>query len=308
MPGPKSGVGARHALFPIRTALGASLSRAVCFPTLLTAACDGVGLIAGPSRPFQTGIFRVRPLRPVRFHLPMVNSPDGCWHACNVCVSHQHLATGTAPAFGRALAPCNGSDLLPLRLLSTCGWVTRFYAPPQGGGFASFARLARSPLRRVPSAPRRLKPGLLVGWTHRNTALRPGNTVATETLWVTASMQGPKLALDLTRLGRGFLLRASSHSSFVAKLDRLRRRPEELVIFACHRLAPRRGERHQLPPTFPRLPGIIPIALSAGFSCRRAATVLSRNDEKMRPPGGKVTGLFLSSYSPGAVGGLHLAS
>ena len=53
----------------------------------------------------SSGIFRVRPLRPVRFHLPMVNSPDGCWHACNVCVSHQHLATGTAPAFGRALAP-----------------------------------------------------------------------------------------------------------------------------------------------------------------------------------------------------------
>jgi hypothetical protein len=44
----------------------------------------------------------------------------------------------------------------------------------------------------------------LVGWTHRNTALRPGHTVATTTLWVTASVQGPKLALDLTRLGRGF--------------------------------------------------------------------------------------------------------
>jgi hypothetical protein len=89
----------------------------------------------------------------------MVGSPDGCWHACNVCISHQHLVTGTAPAFGRALAPCNGSDLLPLRLRSTCGWVTRFYAPPQGGGFASFARLARSPLRRVPFAPRSLRAG-----------------------------------------------------------------------------------------------------------------------------------------------------
>jgi len=73
-----------------------------------------------------------------------------------------------------------------------------------------------------------------VGWTHRNIALRPGYTVATETLWVTASVQGLKLALDLTRLGRGFLVRASPHSSFVAKLDRLRRRPEELVIFAWH--------------------------------------------------------------------------
>jgi len=157
--------------------------------------------------------------------------------------------------------------------------------------------------RPLPAAPRPFRappfgPGLLVGWTHRNTALRPGHTVATVTLWVTASVQGPKLALDLTRLERGFLLRASSHSSFVAKLDRLRRRPEELVIFACLRLAPLRGARHQLTPSFPRLPGIIPVALSAGFSCRRAATVLSRNGEKMRPPGGKVTGLFLPSCSP----------
>jgi len=154
--------------------------------------------------PFGAEIFRVRPLRPVRLHLPMGGSPDGCWHACNVCISHQHLATGTAPAFGRALAPWNGSDLLPLRLLSTCSWVARFFAPPQGGGYASFARLARSPLRLAPSAPSLFRPGLLVGWTHRNTALRPGYTVATVTLWVTASVQGPKLALDLTRLGRGF--------------------------------------------------------------------------------------------------------
>jgi hypothetical protein len=111
---------------------------------------------------------------------------------------------GTAPAFGRALAPWNGSDLLPLRLRSICSWVTRFYAPPQGGGFASFARLARSPLHRVPFAPRPFGPGLLVGWTHRNTALRPGHTVATTTLWVTASVRDPKLVPDLTRLGRGF--------------------------------------------------------------------------------------------------------
>ena len=94
-----------------------------------------------------------------------------------------------------------------------------------------------------------------------------------------------------------FLIRASSHSSFVAKLDRLRRRPEELVIFACLRLAPLRGERHQLSPSFPRLPGIIPVALSAGFSCRRAATVLSRNGEKDAPHRAKVKCFFLPSYS-----------
>jgi len=154
VPGPKSGVGARHALFPIRTALGASLSRAVCFPTLLTAACDAVGLIAGPSRPFQLRNFSSEASAP-----GSVPSADGelagrVLARLQQCISRQHLATGTAPAFGRALAPCNGSDLLPLRLLSTCSWVTRFYAPPQGGGFASFARLARSPPHRVPFAPR----------------------------------------------------------------------------------------------------------------------------------------------------------
>lgn len=99
-----------------------------------------------------------------------------------------------------------------------------------------------------------------------------------------------------------FLNRASPHSSFVAKLDRLRRRPEELVIFACTWLAPWRGGRHQLTPTFPRLPGIIPVTLSAGFSCRRAATVLSRNNAKVRPLPLKVKGFFLSIYSPKAAG------
>jgi hypothetical protein len=227
----------------------------------------------------------------------MVGSPDGCWHACNVCISHQHLGTGTAPACGRALAPCNGSDLLPLRLLSTCGWVTRFYAPPQGGGFASFARLARSPLHRVPFAPRAFRAGPFGGvdppehcaasWLYSSNRNPLGNCISAR----------PETGLGPDSTRTRFLIRASSHSSFVAKLDRLRRRPEELVIFACLRLAPLRGERHQLTPSFPRLPGIIPVALSAGFSCRRTATVLSRNGEKMRGPFRKVTGLFLASYS-----------
>jgi len=197
-------VGARHALFPIRTTLGASLSRAVCFPTLLYAASAALGLIAGPSRSFL--------LR----NLSSEASPPGSASSADDslagrvlarlqhCISHQHLATRTAPAFGRALALCNGSDLLPLRLLSICSWVTRFYVPPQLGGFASFARLARSPLRRIPFAPSLASRAFWWGGPTGNTALRPGYTVATITLWVTASAQGPKLALDLTRLERGF--------------------------------------------------------------------------------------------------------
>lgn len=152
--GPNLGVGARHALFPSRTTLGASLSRAVCSPTLLYAACAAFGLIAGPSRPFPHRNFSSEASAP-----GSAPSADGSLAGRVLArlqrgISHQHLATGTAPAFGRALAPCDGSDLLSLRLLSICSWVTRFYAPPQLGGFASFARLARSPPRRVTFAPR----------------------------------------------------------------------------------------------------------------------------------------------------------
>ena len=70
---------------------------------------------------------------------------------------------------------------------------------PRGLWLLLYDQDAPRPFRAPPCGP-----GLLVGWTHRNTALRPGHTVATTTLWVTASVQGPKLALDLTRFGRGF--------------------------------------------------------------------------------------------------------
>ena len=64
------------------------------------------------------------------------------------------------------------------------------------------------------------------------------------------------------------------------------------------RLAPQRGRPHQLQSSFPRLPGIIPVALSAGFSCRRTATVLSRNEGEpcglLRPCHGFLTDNLLT--------------
>ena len=53
--------------------------------------------------------------------------------------------------------------------------------------------------------------------------------------------------------------------------ERLRHRPEELVTYACRSAIARgrRGTLNQLQLSFPRLPGIIPVALSAGFSCPR---------------------------------------
>jgi len=203
-PGQISGVGARHALFPVRTTLGASLSRAVCFPTLLIAASDALGLIAGPSRSFQHRNFSSEASAPGSASSADESLAGRVLARLQRGISHQHLLMGTAPAFGRALAPCNGSDLLPLRLLSICSWVTRIYAPPQLGGFASFARLARSPPHRVHFRAPPCGPGLLVGWTHPNTALRPGYTVATTTLWVTASVAEPETGSGPDSTRRGF--------------------------------------------------------------------------------------------------------
>ena len=169
------GVGVRHALFPSGTLLGASLSRAVCFPTPLSAACGCLGLMAGPFRPFPVGIYRVRSLRPVRSLPAGSNSPDVVRTRLQFLFSRVGtFATGTAPAFGWTLAPRYGSDLLPLRLHSFCSEVTRFHA-------ASIEEVDE--LCQARSLPAVLSPlrahscereGLLVGSAHRETRWRSG--------------------------------------------------------------------------------------------------------------------------------------
>ena len=142
----------------------------------------------------------------------MVRSPDGCWHAYKNVIRTGTLTTGTAAACGCALAPCDGSDLLPLRLRSTCSWVTRFSRRPKLGRLAGYC-LSRAAPRRVVSLARPAGCASRALWRVRplpNTSLRPGRAVAAITLWVTASVQGPKLALDLTRLGRGFYSRLTA--------------------------------------------------------------------------------------------------
>jgi len=163
--------------------LALSLSRAVNSPTPLSAACEAVGLMAGPSRPLPAGICRVRSFRPVR---PL---PAGSGHAGRgadtPAMLHRRVGTvttGTAPAFDRTLAPCYGSDLLSLRLRLRCSWVTRFFAPPQVGAFASFARPARSPRARLRCAllPRGEKPF--------GGVVPPGNVLA---CWLSSSSRNP---------------------------------------------------------------------------------------------------------------------
>jgi len=137
-----------------------------------------------------------------------------------------------------------------------------------------FAWPARSPPPRLPCAPR---PFLPYGafWRGRPAGKRDCVlvcAVATITLWVTASTFGSKRSARLTRLEGGFYspLAAQLLSHVTGPVMTPARGAGDI---ACHVLLPQhwRGWRHQLPPSFPRSPGIIPVALSAEFSDRRAA-------------------------------------
>jgi hypothetical protein len=108
-----------------------SLSRAVCSPTPLSAACEDFDLMAGSLLPLPVGVYRVRSLRPVRPPPARGGTPDVVQTRLQVAYFRVGtVATGTASAFGRSFAPRYGSDLLTLRLRSLCSWVTRIYTPP----------------------------------------------------------------------------------------------------------------------------------------------------------------------------------
>jgi len=132
--------------------------RAKCFPTLLIAASDALGLIAGPSKPFQAQDLSSEASTP--------GSVTICrWFARRTGAGTPvrtfrtgTLTTGSATALGGALAPCDGSDLLPLRLLSTYSWVTRFSRRPKLGRLAGVAIPRRSTPRSVLCALSRLRP------------------------------------------------------------------------------------------------------------------------------------------------------
>ena len=122
--------------------------RAKCFPTLLTAASDALGLIAGPSRPFQA--------QDLSSEASLPGSVTICrWFARRTGAgtpvrnnfAPAPLNTRTATAGSGALASCDGSDLLPLRLHSTYSWVTRCSRRPKLGRLAGVAIPRRSTLR-----------------------------------------------------------------------------------------------------------------------------------------------------------------
>lgn len=184
--------------FPAAHAWALSLSRAVCFPTPLSAACGCLGLMAGPSRPLPVGIFRVRPLRPVRTPPAGSGAPDVVQTRLQLSSRVGTVIAGTAPACGRPLAPRYGSDLLTLRLRSVvcsraasfCGTapVRRFHGLCQ----ICFLRAAATPLR---AHCRRATGALWRGWPAGTHGCVLVCAVATTTLWgncVRARVETPR--------------------------------------------------------------------------------------------------------------------
>ena len=116
------------------------------------------------------------------------------------------VTTGTAPAFGWPLAPRDGSDLLPLRLLSLLqrGDVV-FHAAP----FEEVDGLCLGPLspRRRDFLARPTRAASWAFWRGRPAGKRVGVlvcAVAAVTSGVTASAHGSKRPVGLTRFARGF--------------------------------------------------------------------------------------------------------
>jgi len=280
VPGPNLGVGVRHALFPVAH-LGRSRFRGRCASRRHSVRQrTAVGLMAGPSRPLRGGILSEasapRSYVPCRERLAGRGADTPATWLFRVGT----VLAGTAPAFGRALAPCYGSSLLTLRLLSDlqlgdAGWRRR----PKRRRFRGLCRA-----RSLPASTSSLRASLCeeeAFWRGDPAGQRTCVlvcAVAAVTLWVTASAHGSKRSVNLTRRGGGFCFAPGRTAPDSWQLARSRHRPEELVICACGgACAPPRGRRHQLPPSVPRSPGIIPVALRRVFHAAVVSTVLSRN-------------------------------
>jgi hypothetical protein len=213
------------------------------------------------------------------------------------------VATGTAPAFGRTLAPRYGSDLLTLRLRSLLQRGDAVFRAAPLRRLTGFARPAHSPPSRLRCAPCPMRDrAFWQGWTP------PGNAtafwsfaVATITLWVTTWACGSKPPAGLTRLGRGF------SSRLTAQLLIRENRPDTTptrgtgeICLPPNRLRGCGGEGgtscHQ---PFPGRPGLSQPCSRRIVSDCRAATVLSRNEEDHVPRVANEKALYCTTSSPG---------
>lgn len=176
VPGPNLGVGVRHALFPGGTRLDALAFAGGVLPdatlrgmrmyrshggTVLTVA--GRDLSSEASAPGSVASCRKRRAGRGADTSAIPSSRVGT------------VATGTAPACGRSLAPRYGSDLLPLRLLSLLQRGDVFFHAAPSRRFHELCQVrslpAAAPSFRAPFAS---EPGLLAGWARRMTRLRSG--------------------------------------------------------------------------------------------------------------------------------------
>jgi hypothetical protein len=267
VPGPNLGVGVRHALFPGGTLLGALAFAGRVLPDATlrgmrmsrshggtVPALAGWNLSSEASSPSSATSCR-RELAGRGADTPAIRT-----------FRVGTVATGTAPAFGRTLALRYGSDLLTLRLRSLLQRGDAVFRAAPSRRLTGFARPAHSPPSRLLCAPGLSGLGLLAGVdptgkrdcvlvVHSSNLNPLGNCVGLRF----ETDRGPDSAW--TR----FLIAPRRSAPDSCETDRARPRPEELVISACRQplARVRRGGWHQLPPTFPRSPGIIPALLSA---------------------------------------------
>lgn len=288
------GLGVRHALFPRRLHLALSLSRAADSPTPLRTACADLGLMAGPPWPLPAGVYRVRPLCPVR-RLPAGNTLAE--QGADTPASDIRVGTGTtrtAPAFGRALAPCDGSDLLPLRLP----------LPLQSGDMdfhAALARDAGGSCRTRASqraaccfrAPTLVGWGLLAGGARRERTTRAGTTVAAGTLWghgispgfeTSPAPDSTRTRFLTSRLVAQLLIRVTTGTGTT---------PSRGAGDACLRHAIARAPRgrwNQLPTVLSPVARDYPsLRFRRVFHAAVRLAVLSRNEASLEIRAGKVT-------------------
>ena len=175
-PGAKLGSGRSPRALPRRTPWALSLSRAACFPTPLRAAAHGYRSHGGTVLVLADWDFRVRSLRPDRSFPAGNGAPDEVLTrlqltSFRVCT----VLTGTAPAFGRALAPCYGSYLLTLRLhsalqLGDAVWRRR----PNLRRFGGLCRARSLPASSLSLRALSRRIGPFGRWPRRTTSLRAG--------------------------------------------------------------------------------------------------------------------------------------
>ncbi len=226
--------------------------------------------MAGSLWLLPAGVYRVRPLRPVRPLPAGSGAPDEVL----TCLqgSFRHVGTvlaGTAPACGRALAPWDGSDLLPLRLPWTLQWGDAFFAPPRcrdrlelcqtpaiSCDSSPFSR--RLPRGKGPFDGLRVRPESMRRLAYGSSRNPLGHRIST-TFETSVAPDSTRPRFLTSRLVAQFLIRDPGPGTTPA------RGTGDICLPRRTRRSARGGEPDQLRFPFPRLPGRIPVSASDGF-------------------------------------------